>query len=122
MKTNPNKINKTEISLFLISLFAFISLSYGLHFFVWIALAPLIYLAFTKNIKKVVILSAIYGIFASIFSFTWVYDANLEYKIKLYSLIIFIFTAYFSSFLAAVSFFSKKLKSRYIFFLPPVIW
>jgi len=122
MKINKNKINKTEISLFLISLFAFVSLSYGLYLFVWITLASLIYLAFTKSIKKVVILSVIYGIFVSIMSFSWVYDTNLEYKIKLYSLIIFIFTAYFLLFLAAVSFFSKKFKSGFIFLLPPVAW
>ncbi|MBI2659307.1 hypothetical protein HYX05_04395 [Candidatus Woesearchaeota archaeon] len=85
-------------------------------------MAPLIYLAFTKSIKKVAIVSIIYGAFASIISFTWVYDINLEYRTKLYLLIILIFTIYFVLFLTIIAFFSKKLKSNYIFLLPPLIW
>ena len=119
---NQNYLTKSEFFILLISVITLTLVSYGMHFLIWVVAAPLIYLAFTKNIKRLAVLSLIYGIFASVMFFTWVYDANLEYKTKLYLLIILIFTIYFVLFLTTIAFFSKKLKSNYIFLLPPVLW
>ena len=122
MKANQNKINKVEILFFLLSLLSSILISYGLYFFVWVAFAPLIYLALTKSTRKAGILSAIYGLIVSIFFFTWVHDPNLETRNKLYIIIIIVFAAYFILFSTAIAYFSKKLKSANMFLLPPVIW
>lgn len=122
MRRNIFIFKRFELFLLSFSVITSVLISYGLYFFIWIAFVPLIYFAFTRSYQKIMIFGIIYGLITSIFFFSWVYDANLEYKIKLYSLIIFIFTIYFLLFLTAITFFSKKLKSKYIFLLPPVIW
>lgn len=119
MKINL-ELNKTEIFLLLLSLIMLVLMSYGFYFLVWFALAPLIYLAFIKSVKKTLILSILYGVSTSAIFFTWVYDANLEYRNVLYLIIIFTFTIYFILFLTIISLLSKKLS--YAFLLPPTIW
>lgn len=113
-------LNRIEIFLLFFSILTSVLISYGLYFLIWFAFIPLIYIAFTKNIKKVISLSILYGILTSIFFFTWVYNTNLEYRNVLYLIIIFTFTIYFMLFLIIISLLSKKLS--YAFLLPPIIW
>lgn len=97
-------------------------ISYGFYFLIWVVFVPLIYLAFKKNCKEMILHGLIYGLITSVLFFDWVYDIKLNYNVQLYTLIIFIVTAYFALFLAAIAFLSKRIKNNFVFLLPAVVW
>lgn len=111
-----------EIFLLLLSIIMSILISYGLYFLIWFAFVPLLYLTYTKNYKRIIIYSAIYGIITSIAFFSWVYELKTAFYRLIYVSIILVFTLYFIFFMVAVSSISKKIKGNYAVLLPPVIW
>jgi len=119
---NTSRENLFGIALVALSIIILVLMTYGWHFFVWIHLVPLIYIAYRRKLKQVILFGLLYSIISSFFVFDWIIDKNLENSGKMYFSIAVIFTVFVTSFLALTSIFSKKINRKFLFLLPPVIW
>src|SRR3989337_2134128 len=97
---NTSRENLFGIALVALSIIILVLMTYGWHFFVWIHRVPLIYIAYRRKLKQVILFGLLYSIISSFFVFDWIIDKNLENSGKMYFSIAVIFTVFVTSFLA----------------------
>lgn len=114
------KANTLEVFLLLIAVIMLILISYGHFYLVWITMAPMFYLAFSNNHKKIMAYSTLYGLITFIFFFSWINYSEFEFFEVVF--VAMFFTLFFVFVLTICSIMSKKIKNDYVILLPPVLW